>query len=313
MTDLTAKQRCAIVAIIGAPNAGKSTLVNALVGAKVSIVTQKVQTTRARIRGITTEGDVQLIFIDTPGIFSPRRRLDRSMVAAAWEGAEGADMAALVIDAQSYRDGESGKGAAGKSRVDADAIIAGLKSANRRVMLVVNKIDALAREALLGLVRELDATGVFSEVFLVSARTGDGVDDLRQAIVNAAPESPWLYPADQLSDISDRLMAAEVTREKLFLRLHQELPYDASVETESWKESKNGIRVEQTIFVARAGQKGIVLGKNGQTLKAIGQAAREELAELIGAPIHLFLHVKVREGWAEETARLREIGLDAVD
>lgn len=304
---------CSVIAVIGAPNAGKSTLVNALVGAKISIVTQKVQTTRARIRGITVTDNVQLVFIDTPGIFSPKRRLDRAMVAAAWDGLDGADDILLIIDAPAYLDGETEKGAAGKSRADAERIIEGLKAAGRKVILAVNKIDALPRAKLLKLVHDLDQTGVFTDVFLISAKNGDGLKDLKAHLEKNAPAGPWLYPEDQLSDISDRLMAAEVTREKLFLRLHQELPYDATVETEDWKETKKGIRIEQTIYVARDGQKGIVLGKNGQTLKLIGQLAREELSELLGAPVHLFLHVKVREGWADEAARLRQMGLDAVD
>jgi GTP-binding protein Era len=315
---MTKTSRCALIAVIGAPNAGKSTLVNALVGAKVSIVTQKVQTTRARIRGITVEGETQLVFIDTPGIFSSggkgkTRRLDRAMVAAAWEGLEGADATVMMLDAPAHISGETEKGAAGKSRADAERIIAGQKDAGRKAILAVNKIDAMPRDKLLKLVHELDQTGVFTDVFLISAKNGDGLADLKRHLLNAAPPGPWLYPEDQLSDISDRLMAAEVTREKLFLRLHQELPYDATVETDDWKETKSGVRIEQTIYVARDSQKGIVLGKNGQTLKAIGQAAREELTEILGIPAHLFLHVKVREGWADETARLRQIGLDAVD
>ncbi|MHA7873216.1 MAG: GTPase Era [Hyphococcus sp.] len=305
-------QRCAVIAVIGAPNAGKSTLVNALVGAKVSIVTQKVQTTRARVRGIAVEGDAQLIFIDTPGIFAPRRRLDRAMVAAAWEGLEGSDVTLLMIDAPAWLEGETERGAAGKSRADAERIIEGLKQSDAKAVLVLNKIDDVARPKLLALVQELNETGVFTDTFLISARNGDGLADLKAFLVEKAPVGPWLYPEDQLSDISDRLMAAEVTREKLFLRLHQELPYDSTVETDDWKESKKGVRIEQTIYVARDGQKGIVLGKNGQTLKAIGQAAREELSALLGVPVHLFLHVKVREGWANETARLRNIGLDNV-
>lgn len=309
---MTKDTHCAIVAVVGAPNAGKSTLVNALVGAKVSIVTQKVQTTRARIRGITTSGATQLVFIDTPGIFAPRRRLDRAMVAAAWEGLDGADKVVLVVDAAAYLSGESEKGAAGKSRADADRIIEGLKAAGARAVLAVNKIDEFARPKLLGLVEALNQTGVFTDVFLISAKNGDGLDDLTAYLVETAPAGPWLYPEDQLSDISDRLMAAEVTREKVFLRLHQELPYDSTVETDVWKETKSGVRIEQTIYVARDGQKGIVLGKNGATLKAIGQAAREELSELLDQPVHLFLHVKVREGWADEAARLRNMGLDIV-
>lgn len=304
------EQRCAVVAVIGAPNAGKSTLVNALVGAKISIVTQKVQTTRARIRGILTDDDVQLVFIDTPGVFAPKRKLDRAMVAAAWEGIEGADTTIVVVDAPAWLAGEEGGGANAKARADTTRILDGLKKADRQATLVVNKIDALPRERLLKLVHELDATGLFPQVFLISAANGDGVRDLKSHLIDTAPPGPWLYPEDQLSDISDRLMAAEITREKLFLRLHQELPYDATVETDAWRAQKNGIRIDQTIYVARDSQKGIVLGKNGQTLKAIGQAAREELSEILGAPVHLFIHVKVREGWADEAARLREIGLD---
>ena len=304
---------CAVIAVIGAPNAGKSTLVNALVGAKVSIVTQKVQTTRARVRGIITEGAAQLVFIDTPGIFIPKRRLDRAMVAAAWEGLDGADMTLVMIDAPAYLAGASEKGAAGKSRADAERIIDGLKQANRKAALVLNKIDDLAIPNLLKLAQELNEAGIFTDTFMISAKNGDGLKDLKKFLIEKAPAGPWLYPEDQLSDISDRLMAAEVTREKLFLRLHQELPYDSTVETESWKQTKSGIRIDQTIYVARDSQKPIVLGKNGQTLKIIGQAAREELSELLGVPVHLFLHVKIREGWDEEAARLRGLGLDAVE
>ncbi|MEO1240348.1 MAG: GTPase Era [Pseudomonadota bacterium] len=307
------KQRCAMIAVIGAPNAGKSTLVNALVGAKVSIVTQKVQTTRARVRGIAMEGDAQLVFIDTPGIFAPKRRLDRAMVAAAWGGLEGADITVLMIDAPSYLAGETERGGAGKSRADTDRIIEGLKSADAKVVLALNKIDEIARPKLLALAQKLNEAGVFSDIFMISAKNGDGMKDLKAFLVEKAPAGPWLYPEDQLSDISDRLMAAEVTREKLFLRLHQELPYDSTVETDDWKETKKGVRIEQTIYVARDGQKGIVVGKGGETLKIIGKAAREELTELLGRPVHLFLHVKTREGWADEAARLRNMGLDVVE
>ncbi|MEM9618998.1 MAG: GTPase Era [Pseudomonadota bacterium] len=307
------EQRCAMIAVIGAPNAGKSTLVNALVGAKVSIVTQKVQTTRARVRGIAMEGDAQLVFIDTPGIFAPKRRLDRAMVAAAWGGLEGADITVMMIDAPSYLAGETERGAAGKARADSDRIIEGLKSADAKVVLALNKIDEIARPKLLALAQELNEAGVFSDIFMISAQNGDGMKDLKAFLVEKAPVGPWLYPEDQLSDISDRLMAAEVTREKLFLRLHQELPYDSTVETDAWKETKKGVRIEQTIYVARDGQKGIVVGKGGETLKIIGKAAREELSELLGRPVHLFLHVKTREGWADEAARLRNMGLDVVE
>lgn len=307
------EQRCAMIAVIGAPNAGKSTLVNALVGVKVSIVTQKVQTTRARVRGIAMEGDAQLVFIDTPGIFAPKRRLDRAMVAAAWGGLEGSDVTVLMIDAPSYLAGETERGAAGKARADTDRIIEGLKSADAKVVLALNKIDEIARPKLLALAQALNEAGVFSDIFMISAKNGDGMKDLKAFLVEKAPAGPWLYPEDQLSDISDRLMAAEVTREKLFLRLHQELPYDSTVETDDWKETKKGVRIEQTIYVARDGQKGIVVGKGGETLKIIGKAAREELTELLGRPVHLFLHVKTREGWADEAARLRNMGLDVVE
>jgi GTPase len=310
---MSSETKCIMIAVIGAPNAGKSTLVNALVGAKVSIVTQKVQTTRARIRGIAVDGDVQLVFIDTPGIFTPRRRLDRAMVAAAWGGIEGADQTLLIIDAPAYLDGENERGGAGKSRKDADRIIEGLKKADGKAVLALNKIDEIARPKLLALAQELNEAGVFSDVFMISAKNGDGLGDLKAFLVDKAPPGSWLYPEDQLSDISDRLMAAEVTREKLFLRLHQELPYDSTVETDDWKETQKGVRIEQTIFVARDSQKGIVLGKGGQTLKIIGQAAREELIELLGRPVHLFIHVKVRQGWADEAARLRNMGLDVVE
>ncbi|WP_411820079.1 GTPase Era [Hyphococcus formosus] len=312
MTE-NSETQCAVIAVIGAPNAGKSTLVNALVGAKISIVTQKVQTTRARVRGIITEDQSQLVFIDTPGIFAPRRRLDRAMVAAAWDGLSGSDQTLLVIDAPMYLSGEAERGQAGKSRADTDRIIEGLVKADRKAVLLLNKIDDIARPKLLALAQELNEAGVFTDVFMISAKNGDGLNDLKSFLIKSAPNGPWLYPEDQLSDISDRLMAAEVTREKVFLRLHQELPYDTTVETESWKETKSGIRIDQTIYVARDSQKGIVLGKNGQTLKVIGQAAREELTEQLGVPVHLFLHVKVREGWSEEAARLRQMGLDVVE
>ncbi len=312
MTE-TEKKRCAMIAVVGAPNAGKSTLVNALVGAKVSIVTQKVQTTRARVRGIAIDGDAQLIFIDTPGIFTPKRRLDRAMVAAAWDGIDGADQTLLIIDAPAYLTGENEKGQAGKSRKDADRIIEGLQKTNAKALLALNKIDDLARPKLLALAQELNGAGVFTDIFMISAKNGDGLKDLKSFLAEKAPPGPWLYPADQLSVRSDRLMAAEETREKLFLRLPQELPYDSTVETDDWKETKKGVRIEQTIYVARDSQKGIVLGKGGATLKIIGQAAREELSELLGKPAHLFLHVKVREGWANEAARLRNMGLDVVE
>ncbi len=301
-------KRSAFIAVIGAPNAGKSTLVNALVGAKVSIVTQKVQTTRARIRGILVEGDVQLVFTDTPGIFSPRRRLDRAMVAAAWESLEGADAVVLVIDAAAQLSGPS------KSTTDTDAIIAELKARGRKATLALNKIDKVARPDLLRLIAALKDENVFDEVFLISAENGDGVKDLKARILARAAPGEWHFPEDQLSDISDRLMAAEVTREKVFKRLHQELPYESTVETAAWTRTKKGeLKIEQTIYVSRESQRPIVLGKGGATLKAIGEAARKELTELLGETVHLFLIVTVREGWAEEKARYREMGLDIVD
>ncbi len=303
-----ANRRSAFIAVIGAPNAGKSTLVNALVGVKVSIVTQKVQTTRARIRGIAVEGDAQLVFTDTPGIFSPRRRLDRAMVAAAWEGIEGADAILHVVDAAAELAGPS------KSTADTEMIIAELKKRRRKAILVLNKIDKTARPSLLKLITDMSVKGFYEETFLISAENGDGVADLKSFLVARAPEGVWMYPEDQLSDISDRLMAAEVTREKIFRRLHQELPYESTVETTSWTRTKKGeLKIEQTIFVSREGHRPIVLGKGGQTLKIIGEAARKELTEIFGEPVHLFLTVNVREAWADEAARYREMGLDIVD
>lgn len=315
--NVEADRRCAVIAVIGAPNAGKSSLVNALVGAKVSIVTHKVQTTRTRVRGVAIEGDAQLIFIDTPGIFAPRRRLDRAMVSAAWSALDGADELVLLVDAPSYLAGKSNAradAAAQRAASDTDAILAVLKERNRKATLVVNKIDALAREKLLPLIAELDAHGLFQQTFLTSALNGDGVADLKAKLAADAPPGAWMYPDDQLSDLSDRLMAAEITREKLYLRLHQELPYEATVETEKWERTQKGeLRIQQTIYVSRDGQKKIVIGEGGQTLKAIGAAARAELAEMLGEPAHLFLFVKVREDWLDEPARYRAIGLDVVD
>lgn len=311
----TNPKKCGFVAVIGAPNAGKSSLVNRIVGTKVSIVTHKVQTTRARIRGVSVIDDTQLVFIDTPGIFKPRRRLDRAMVAAAWEGLDGADATLLVIDAKAYDNtGQNAKPANKRAKDDTDAIINTIKARNGKLTLVVNKIDTLPRSALLKLVSDLDDHGIFEDVFLISALNGDGVEDLKAHLAAKAPEGVWMYPEDQLSDISDRIMAAEVTREKVYLRLHEELPYESTVETESWSRTKkNELRIEQTIYLARDAHKPIVLGKGGQTLKAIGAAAREELISLLGEPVHLFIHVKVREKWADEAARYREMGLDFVN
>lgn len=301
-------KRSAFIAVIGAPNAGKSTLVNALVGAKVSIVTQKVQTTRARIRGILVDGDTQLVFTDTPGIFSPRRRLDRAMVAAAWESLEGADAVVLVVDAAAELSGPS------KSTADTAAIITALKSRGAKAALALNKIDKVSRPDLLALIAAMSAHDVFEETFLIAAEKGDGVKDLRAYLLARAPAGEWHYLGDQLSDISDRLMAAEVTREKVFKRLHQELPYESTVETTAWTRTKKGeLKVEQTIYVSREGHRPIVLGKGGQTLKAIGEAARTEMTAIFGETVHLFLNVNVREGWTDEAARYREMGLDIVD
>ena len=317
--------RCGVVAVLGAPNAGKSTLVNRLVGAKVSIVTQKVQTTRARIRGIAVEegadgASVQIVYLDTPGIFAPRRTLDRAMVKAAWEGREGADATVLMIDAPAYiAAGEDGaKAASRRSAEDADRIIDGLKSQGagqdgRGAILVLNKIDLIPAPPLLALTERLTAHGVFTDTFLISADKGRGTDDLKGHLVAMMPEGPFLYPEDQLSDISDRLMAAEVTREKLFLRLHQELPYSLTVETEGWTRTKKGdLRIEQVVYVERDSQKALVLGRGGKTISTVGRLAREELTALLGETVHLFLFVKVREKWAEDAERLRGMGLEGL-
>jgi GTP-binding protein Era len=296
---MNAVTRCGFVAVLGVPNAGKSTLTNALVGAKVAIVTPKVQTTRTRILGIVVEGDAQLIFVDTPGIFAPRRRLDRAMVAAAWAGAADADAVALVIDAKAGLDEAT------------HAIVDGLAKAGRKAICVLNKIDLVPRPRLLELAAEANATGIFSDTFMLSALTGDGVADLRAHLARAVPEGPFLYPADQLSDINDRLMAAEITREKLFLQLRQELPYALTVETERWQELDDGsVRIEQLVYVRRDSQKAIVIGKGGQRLRAIGQAAREELKEILGREVHLFIYVKVREDWEDDPERYSAIGLE---
>lgn len=309
--------RCSFVAVVGAPNAGKSSLVNGLVGAKVSIVTHKVQTTRSRVRGVAIEGAAQLVFIDTPGIFVPRRRLDRAMVAAAWGGLEGADETLLVVDAPSWRSGRHdprADGAARKAAADTDAIVAALKEKRALATLVLNKIDSMGREHLLPIIDALTKEGAFGETYLVSAKRGDGMADLKSRLASRAPAGPWAYADDELSDLSERLMAAEVTREKLFLRLHQELPYESTVETDVWAQTGKGdIRIEQTIYVAREGQKSIVIGAGGQTLKAIGAAARAELSDMLGSAVHLFLHVKVREDWGDDPKRYRALGLDIVD
>jgi len=295
----SAATRCGFVALIGTPNAGKSTLANALVGSKVSIVTPKVQTTRALVRGIAIEGAAQLIFVDTPGIFSPRRRLDRAMVATAWGSTHDADVVALLIDAH--------KGVLD----DDDAILRTISDLRAPKVLVLNKVDLVKKPALLALAQSLNERMVFAVTFMMSARSGDGVADLRRWLAVNVPAGPWLYPEDQISDAPLRQLAAEITREKLYLRLHQELPYQSTVETDVWKELRDGaVRIEQTIYVERESQRKIVLGKAGQAIKAIGAAARADIAAAIEQPVHLFLHIKVREGWGDDPERYREMGLE---
>jgi GTP-binding protein Era len=294
-----AATRCGFVALIGAPNVGKSTLINALVGEKVSIVSRKVQTTRALIRGIVVEGNAQLILVDTPGIFAPKRRLDRAMVTTAWSGAHDADLVCVLLDAKLGLDAE------------AEAILARLAGVARPKMLVINKIDLVPREKLLALAKTANDRMKFEQTFMISALSGDGTADLRRALASALPEGPFLYPEDQMSVAPMRHLAAEITREKIYRQLHQELPYQSTVETDSWTERKDGsVRIEQTIFVERESQRKIVLGKGGATIKSIGAAARKELAEIAGHPVHLFLFVKVREDWGDDPDRYREMGLE---
>jgi GTP-binding protein Era len=291
--------RCGFVALIGAPNAGKSTLINALVGSKVTIVSRKVQTTRALIRGIAIAGRSQLIFVDTPGIFSPRRRLDRAMVTTAWSGAHDADLVGVLIDAR--------KGI----EEDSEAILDRLADVKVPKILILNKIDLVPRDMLLSLTQAANDKAAFEATFMISALTGDGVADLKSWLAARMAPGPWLYPPDQMSDAPMRQLAAEITREKLFERLHQELPYHSTVETEVWKELRKGdIRIEQTIYVERESQRKIVLGKGGATIKAIGQAARKEIAGIVDAKVHLFLFVKVREGWGDDPERYRAMGLE---
>ncbi|MCR5875511.1 GTPase Era [Phenylobacterium sp. J426] len=290
--------RAGFCAIIGAPNAGKSTLTNRLVGAKVTIVTQKVQTTRFPVRGVAIAGDTQIVLVDTPGIFQPRRRLDRAMIRAAWGGAEDADAVVHLVDAAAQL---GDKPADKKAKVDVETIIEGLKTSGRKAILALNKIDAVKRDELLAISQRLFETGVYDEVFMISATTGSGVDDLKARIAALMPEGVWLYPEDQTADLPARLLAAEITREKLYLRLHEELPYAATVETTKFEEKDDGsARIEQTIYVERESQRPIVLGKGGQTVKWIGQKAREELSAILDRPVHLFLHVQVDEKWADK-------------
>lgn len=305
--------RAGFCAIIGAPNAGKSTLTNRLVGAKVSIVTQKVQTTRFPVRGVAMAGEAQIVLVDTPGIFQPRRRLDRAMVRAAWGGAEDADVIVHLVDAAAeIAAGEPGaKGADRKAAQDVESIVEGLKKSGRKAILALNKIDQVKRENLLALSQKLFETGVYDEVFMISATSGSGVEDLRARLAELMPENPWFYPEDQTADLPARLLAAEITREKLYLRVHEELPYSAAVETTKFEERKDGsLRIEQTIYVERESQRPIILGKNGQTLKWIGQKAREELTAILDRPVHLFLHVQVDERWADKREFYGDVGLD---
>ncbi|MDT3686579.1 MAG: GTPase Era [Pseudorhodoplanes sp.] len=291
--------RCGFVALIGAPNAGKSTLLNAMVGSKVSIVSHKVQTTRMLVRGIAIEGKAQLIFVDTPGIFKPKRRLDRAMVDSAWIGAQDADLTGLLVDARKGIDEET------------DAILSKIGDIGGEKFLLLNKVDLVDKEVLLGLANDINARAKFAATFMISALTGSGVADVKHWLAEHVPPGPWHYPEDQISDAPLRQLAAEITREKLYHRLHQELPYQSTVETTDWKELKDGsVRIEQTIFVERESQRKIVLGKGGQTIKAIGADARRDIAEVAEAPVHLFLFVKVREGWGDDPARYREMGLE---
>ena len=296
--------RCGFVALIGAPNAGKSTLLNALVGEKVSIVTRKAQTTRSIVRGVAMRGAAQIIFVDTPGLFAPKRRLDRAMVASAWGAAADADALALLIDARK-------EAASASLSEETETILATLKETGKPKVLVLNKIDLMDRSRLLDLSARLNAAHPFAETFMISAATGDGLDRFADHLAALLPEGPWLYPEDQIAEAPIRSLAAEITREKLFERLHDELPYQATVETDSWKDQPDGsARVEQTVFVTRETHRKIVIGEGGRTIKAIGMAARKDIAEAHGATVHLFLHVKVREHWQDDPERYRAMGLD---
>lgn len=294
--------RCGFVALIGAPNAGKSTLMNCIMGTKVSIVTHKVQTTRARVVGVLTNGDDQIVFVDTPGIFTPNRRLERAMVTAAWGGASDADKIVLLIDVE------------GGLSAEVQLIIMGIKKLGKTVIIGLNKIDLIPREKLLSLAEELQEVSILESIFMISALKGDGVNDLLSNLSEDLPKGPWLYPEDHLSDMNERLFAAEITREKLFLSLHQELPYSLTVETEGWQERQDGsLKVDQVIYVERPGHKGIVLGKGGQQIKRVGAESRKELEHILERRVHLFLFVKVREKWRDDPERYREMGLEFGD
>jgi GTP-binding protein Era len=302
------ENRCGFVALVGAPNAGKSTLLNALIGAKVSIVSRKAQTTRATVRGILVDGATQMIFVDTPGLFAPKRRLDRAMVAAAWGAAGDADALALLIDAKQET---ADKRAASETGEATQAIMTTLRNHKAPKFLVLNKVDLVDRPLLLALAERLNAALPFADTFMTSALTGDGLDRLKARLAAAMPKGPWLYPEDQIADAPLRALAAEITREKLFERLHDELPYQTTVETESWKDQPDGsARIEQTIYVTRDSHKKIVIGEGGRTIKAIGSAARKEIAEAHEAPVHLFLFVKVRANWLDDPERYRAMGLE---
>ncbi|WP_025036718.1 GTPase Era [Bradyrhizobium sp. DOA9] len=297
--EVPSATRCGFVALIGAPNVGKSTLVNALVGAKVTIVSRKVQTTRALIRGIVIENNAQIILVDTPGIFSPKRRLDRAMVSTAWSGAHDADLVCVLLDAKTGIDEE------------AEAILAKAASVNHDKILVINKVDLVQREKLLALAQAANDRMTFARTFMISAISGDGVDDIRKTLADMVPPGPFLYPEDQMSDAPMRQLAAEITREKIYQKLHQELPYQSTVETDKWEERKDkSVRIEQTIYVERESQRKIVLGKGGATIKSIGADSRKELMQILDVPVHLFLFVKVRENWGDDPDRYREMGLD---
>ncbi|EAQ29903.1 GTPase [Erythrobacter sp. NAP1] len=301
MSDTQTPTRCGVVAVIGAPNAGKSTLVNQLVGQKVAITSAKAQTTRARMLGIALHGSVQMILVDTPGIFAPKRRLDRAMVSAAWEGAESADAVLLIVDPIKQR------------RHELEPLLEALEQRSERKILVLNKVDKAKKEPLLELAQEMSQRIDFEEIFFVSALSGDGVAEMKEALAEQMPEGVWMYPEDQVSDASERLLAAEITREQLYQQLHEELPYDSAVRPEQYKTRPDGsLEIHQQIIVARETQRGIVLGKGGQKIKAIGEAARKELAEILGVKVHLFLHVKVLENWSEDKEVFEEMGLDWV-
>ncbi len=302
MTTIENQTRCGVVAVVGAPNAGKSTLVNALVGQKIAITSPKAQTTRTRVMGLAIEGSTQIILVDTPGIFEPKRRLDRAMVQAAWGGTQDADLIALVID------GKAGLGPKLERAVE------GLKERRERKILIINKVDIATKEKLLVHAERLNEKVGFEEIFFVSAATGDGLPEFKAHIAGMMPQGPWHFPEDQVSDATDRMLAAEITREQLYHQLHAELPYAAAVETEKYTERPDGsLEIHQQILIARPTQRAIVLGKNGQRLKQIGSQARAELAALIGKPVHLYLHVKVKENWEDDRGVYRDIGLDWVE